>query len=168
MEPTRREAEEPEQRPEWDAKLGVIDGPKQLLLGAAVWQARAGQRDTGDPKHSERQAEQGGELLNTSAELDDLLTKFRLRELGDVQAHHGGWRDAEPSPCRQTRDPEHRGDGDVAGSSDEFAEPMVVALLGTSRGHRTDHPLPRPAALNSVDESWVVLLITRAEKFRMS
>ena len=38
MEPTRREAEEPQQRTEWDAGLRLIDGPEQLLLGPAVGQ----------------------------------------------------------------------------------------------------------------------------------
>ena len=44
MEPTRRQAEEPEKRPQRDARAGPIDGPQDPHFGAAVGQPLARRR----------------------------------------------------------------------------------------------------------------------------
>ena len=66
MEPTRRQAEEPEKRPQRDAPAGPIDSAQDPHLGASVRQPRARQREPRGPQQRQHELQQRGELLDTS------------------------------------------------------------------------------------------------------
>ncbi len=53
MEPTRRQAEEPEKRPQRDARAGPIDGPQDPHFGAAVGQPLARQGEPRGPQQGQ-------------------------------------------------------------------------------------------------------------------
>ena len=55
MEPTRRQAEEPQQRPQLDARAGPIDGAQDPHLGAAVGQPLARQREPRGPQQGQHE-----------------------------------------------------------------------------------------------------------------
>jgi hypothetical protein len=88
----------------------------------------------------QRQPEQSGESLDTLSELQNLVPKFRLCDVRDVDTDHNCRRRSEPPTRRRARNAEIRGDGRVPSASDEIPEPMVIALLRARRRfHATDH-----------------------------
>ena len=134
MEPTRRQPEEPQERPQRDARAGPIDGAQDPHLGASVGQPLARQCETRGLQQGQHEPEQRRELLDASPQLQDLLSEFRLREVRHIQTDHDRRRRAEPPTRRRARDAEIRGDGHVAGALDEIPQPMVIALLRAGRG----------------------------------
>ena len=124
-----------------------------------------------DVRNRASESEQRRELLDASAQLQDLLSELRLREVATVQTDHDCRRRAQPATRRRAGDAEVRGDGDVAGAVDEMSKPVVVALLRAGRGrHGPDHrPFAHAAQLTR--GRWgmsVGVTTTRAGKSRMS
>jgi len=141
VEPTRREAEEPQHGPHRDACTGLIDGIHDPLLVTAIGQSLACQREVGDAQECQCETEQCREFLDTSAKFQDLFSELQLGQVRHVHADHHGRQGAKPSPGRRPRNATIGGDRRIPGALNEFAEPMVIALLRTGRGHETDHQL---------------------------
>jgi hypothetical protein len=86
----------------------------------------------------QRQPEERSELLDASLQLQDLLSKFRLRHVAAIQTDHDRRRRVEPPTRRRPRNPEIGGNGQVPGALDKIPEPMVIALLRARRGHHEE------------------------------
>jgi len=142
MEPTRRQSQEPQERPQRNTLSGTIDGAQNPGLGTSVGQTRVRQRESRAVKQGEGKPKEGSELLHASSELQDFLVQFRCPQVGHVQAHDDLRRLAEPPTGRRARDSEIGGDGQVLGALDEIPKPVVVALLRAGRcRHENDHRL---------------------------
>jgi hypothetical protein len=76
------------------------------------------------------------ELLDASAQLQDLLSEFWLREVRHIQTDHDRRRRTQPATRRGARDAEVRGDGHVPGAVDEMPKAVVVALLRAGLGRQ--------------------------------
>ncbi len=96
MEATRRQPEEPQQRPQRDARAGPIDSAQDAHLGAAVGEPLARQRESRSPQQGQHELEQRRELLDASPELQDLVLEFPLAQVCHVQADRDHRRLAEP------------------------------------------------------------------------
>jgi hypothetical protein len=135
MEPARRQAEELQERPQRDARAGLIDGAEDPPLGASVGPPLARHGESRGLQQGQHKAEQRRELLDTSPQRQDLLLEFRLREGRHLQTDHDRRHRAEP-PTRGAsegrRDPwrwlRRRHDG-------RDPQPVVIALLRSGRGH---------------------------------
>ncbi len=149
MESTRRQPEEPQQRPQRDTPAGPIDSVQDPHLGAAVREPLARQREPRGPQQGQHELQQRGELLDASPELQDLVLEFQLAQVCHVEADDDLGCPAEPPTGRRARNAESRRDGHVPGAVDEIAEPVVIALLRAGLGrHGADHrPFARPAQL---------------------
>ena len=88
-----------------------------------------------ESEKDECEPEQRREFLNASVKLQDLLVECVLGQVRHVQPDHHGRRGAEPSSGRRLRHAQIRGDSRVPGAVNEFAQPMVGALLRTGRRH---------------------------------
>jgi hypothetical protein len=141
VEPTRRQPEEPQEGPQRDAGAGLIDGPQDPQFVGTLGQSLACQPEARDAQQDESEPEQRREFLDALSEFEDLLAEFPLGQVRHSQTDHHGRRGAEPPPRRRPRNAEISGDGEIPGALDELAQPMVVALLRTGRGHGTDHRL---------------------------
>ena len=93
--------------------------------------------------------EQRRELLDASAQLQDLTCRSSVSSAPTNQTDNDCRRRAQPPTRHRARDAEIRGDGHVPGASDEMPKPVVVALLRAGRGrHGHDHrPFPQAAQL---------------------
>jgi hypothetical protein len=116
-------------------EIRVIEDTEQLSFRPAVRKAFTGQPDTGDAQEGEHELKQRSQLLDPSSEHQDFLAEFQLRQISHIEAHDGGRDCAEPSSSGRPRDAASGGNGQVAGVLNEFAQPVVVALLRTGRGH---------------------------------
>jgi hypothetical protein len=85
MEPARRQPKDPQERPERNARAGLIDGAQDLPLGAAVWQPLPRQGESGGSVDGEHEPKQRRELLDASPEHEDLMPEFRVRAGGRVK-----------------------------------------------------------------------------------
>ena len=141
MEPTRRQLQEPQERPQWHKLTGTIHRSQDPDLDASVGQPRVRQRKSRASQQGEREAKECSEFLDASAELQDFLLKFRGPQVRHVQANHELRCLAKPPMRRRARDPEIRREGHVPGALDEISKPVVVALLRAGRGrrHGADH-----------------------------
>jgi hypothetical protein len=90
------------------------------------------QQDQGEP-------EPRREFLNPSSEFEDLLSKFQLGEARHVHTDDRGRRGAKPRPRGRPRNAEISCNLNCPSALDELAQPVVVALQRTGRGHATDH-----------------------------
>ena len=88
MEPTRRQPEELQERPQRNARAGSIDGAQDPHLGASIGQPLARQRESRGLQQRQREPEQRRELLDASPELQNLLLEFHLAQVCDVEADH--------------------------------------------------------------------------------
>ena len=124
---------------------GCMHGPDRGIhdswLVTAIGQSLACQREVGDAQECQCETEQCREFLDTSSKCQDLLPKLQLGEVRHVHGDHHGRQGAKPSPGRRPRNATIGGDRRIPGALNEFAEPMVIALLRTGRGHETDHQL---------------------------
>jgi hypothetical protein len=140
MEPTRRQPKDPQERPQWDARAGLIDGAQDLPFGEAVWQPLPRQGESGGSVYGEHEPKQRRELLDASSEQEDLLSEFRVRAGGHVKTDDNGRRRAEPPACRRTRDTEIRREVHIPGAVDEISQSVVIPLLRADRArHAEDH-----------------------------
>ena len=121
MEPARRQPKDPQERPEWNARAGLIDGAQDLPLGAAVWQPLPRQGESGGSVDGEHEPKQRRELLDASPEHKDLMPEFHVRAGGHVKTDDDRGRPAEPSACRRTGDTEIRRQGHISGAVDEIS-----------------------------------------------
>jgi len=128
MEPTRRHAQEPQERPHRHKRSGPIHGEQDPDLGASVWQTLVRQCESGASEQGEGEPKECGELLHASSELYDFLLEFRCPEVRRVQGHHDVWGLAEPPTGGRARNPEIGGDGHVPGALDEIPKPVVGRL----------------------------------------
>jgi integrase len=92
-EPARRQAEDLQERPQRDARAGLIDGAQDPPLGASVGQPLARQGESRGLKQGQHEVQQRGKLLDASPQHQDLLSECRLGDaIGneDVQRlkHH--------------------------------------------------------------------------------
>jgi len=92
--------ENPQKRPQRDARAGPIDGAQDPALGASVGESLVGHGEPRDPQHRQREPKQGRELLDAPPEPEDLLPKFRVREGRHVKADDDLGRPAEPPTGR--------------------------------------------------------------------
>ena len=76
MEPTRRQAQGSQQRPQRHKLAGPIHGPQDPDLDAFVGQTLMRQRESGASQESERQPKERGEFLYASSECEDFLLEF--------------------------------------------------------------------------------------------
>ena len=149
MEPTWRQSQEPQDRPQRHILAGKIHGAQHPDLGASVGQTLVGQLESRASKEDKGEPKECGELLHASPELQDFLVEGRRVQVRHVQAHHDLRCLAEPPTGRRARDSEIRGDGRVPGALDEIPKAVVVAVLRAGRGrHGHDHrPFPHAAQL---------------------
>jgi hypothetical protein len=84
MEPTRRQSQEAQERPQRNILSGLIHGSQDPDLGACAGQTLMRQRESGASKESERQPKECGELLHASSELHDFLLEFRGPQVHQV------------------------------------------------------------------------------------
>ena len=133
--------------------MGPVHGAQDSPLGLSVRQTRTCELESGGVYQGERQAEQRRELLDASAQLQDLLPEFRLRETRHLQTDHDCRRGPKPPSRRRARDAESRRDGHVSGALDKISEPIVIALLRAGHGrHAADHrPFAEAAQLLKQD-----------------
>jgi hypothetical protein len=155
MEPTWRQSQEPQERPQWNKLSGTIHGAQNPGLGASVGQTLVLQRKSRTSKQSEGKPKYGRELLHASPELQDFLVEFRCPLVRDAQAHHNVRCLAEPSPGRRARDPRSVAMVPSPVRLDEIPKPVVVALLWAGRSRRgNDHrPFPHAAQLLEDDRA---------------
>ena len=71
MEPTRRQSQEPQERPQRNELPGTIYGSQDPDLGVSVGQTLVRQRESRASKQREGKPEEGRELLHASPELQD-------------------------------------------------------------------------------------------------
>jgi hypothetical protein len=124
MEPTRRHTQELKERPQRDPRARPFHGSQDPQLGASIGQPLARQCEPRRLQQGQHEPEQRRELLDASPEHQDPLWEFRLREVGHVQTDYDRRRGAKPPTSRRARDAEIRGDGHVAGASDEVSQPV--------------------------------------------
>ena len=96
----------PQERPQRNARAGLIDGAQDLPLGAAVWQPLPRQGESGGSVDGKHEPKQRRELLDASPEHADLMPEFRVRAGGYVKTDDDRGRPAEPPACRRTGDTE--------------------------------------------------------------
>jgi hypothetical protein len=120
IEPARRQAEELQERPQRDARAGLIEGAQDPPLGASVGQPLARQGESRGLKQGQHEAEQRGKLLDASPQHQDLLSEFRLGEGRHIRTDYDRRRRAEPPTGRRARDAETGRHGHVPGALDEL------------------------------------------------
>jgi hypothetical protein len=76
IEPTRRQSQEPQERPQRNTLTGMIHGSQDPEPGASVGQTLVRQRESRASKHGEGEPESCSELLHASPKLQDLLLEF--------------------------------------------------------------------------------------------
>ena len=86
MEPTRRQPEEPQERPQRNTLPGTIHGTQDPHLRASVGQPLVRQREPRDAQHSQHKLEQRRELLHAPSERQDLVLEFQLAQVCHVEA----------------------------------------------------------------------------------
>src|SRR5436305_1624221 len=77
MEPTRRQSQEPQDRPQRYLLAGKFHGAQDPDLGASVGQTFVGQLESRASKEDKGEPKECGELLHASPELQDFLVEGR-------------------------------------------------------------------------------------------
>jgi hypothetical protein len=93
MEPTRRQSQEPQDRPQRHILAGTIHGAQDPDRGASVGQTLVGQLESRASKEDKGEPKECGELLHASPELQDFLVEGRRAQVRHVHGvlRHVDW-----------------------------------------------------------------------------
>ena len=111
-----------------------LDRAQESRLGGSVRQPLAGERRSPRGRTTSASRSRAASFCDASLQRQDLLPKFRLRQVRAMETHDGIRRGAEPPTCGRSRDAAIRGEAELARASDEFPESMVITLLPADCG----------------------------------